>query len=173
MGKLIVGNTYETLVPTSFSYTIYDDEKYNLTLWQNKVTLANPKQWFFNVKLKPGIKFKVIKVLEHQGIDSGKSLKVKIKLDNIPLSMIDGYVEADVPEYDDDKSEHQYPIYIHRDMMTSKNPELSDVFSHNNKLKTKNLILGLYAFQFFDYDLYNTNNKYLIKEKNDVIKKIT
>ena len=167
LGESIIGNIYETIVPTTFKYGKYDTEKYNLTSWNKHITLMNPALASFDIKLKPGIKFKVIKVLVKKGIDSGTHLQIKIKLLNdIKLDMIDDYIEANIVE----NSKFPYPQYVNKNILESDNPNLVKIFDKELGLKTKNFKLGLYGFEFFDYEIEDIDNKNAINEKVDVIR---
>ncbi len=167
LGKSIVGNIYETVIPISFKYSPYDTKKFNLTKYESSPSLMNPSQWSYNIKIPSGIKFKVIKVKEHIGIDSGTNLRTTIKLlDDIPNDSILEYIEADVT--DDSK----YPRYIKRDILDSVNPNLNGIYDENFGLKTKKLILGLYCFQFFDYKHEDIIERKPIKHNENIIKLI-
>jgi hypothetical protein len=140
LGKSIIDNTYETIIPTSFKFGRYDVEKYNLTTWEDKPSLINPTQWSFDIKL----------------------------LDSIPLDMIDNYIEADIIE----DSKYPYPKYLNRNILESENPNLRDIFDTKHGLKTKKLKLGLYSFQFFNYEIKDIIDKNEIKINEDVIRKV-
>ena len=167
LGKSIIGKTYETIVPTSFKYGKHDHEKYNLTSWGGNVTLINPDLASFTIKLNPGIKFKVIKVFVNKGIDSGTNLQTTIKLlDNIKLDMIEDHVEAEIVE----DSKFPFPQYKQKNIFESDNPNLVKIFDKELGLKTKNFKLGLYCFEFFDYEREDIVDRNAIKEKVDVIR---
>ncbi len=95
IGKSIVGNTYETTIPLTLIYSFYNKKEFMLT----KDNLQSYVQFSFYIKISPGIKFKVIEVLEHRGIDSGARLAFTIQLlDNIPIGDILEYAEIDVKD---------------------------------------------------------------------------
>ncbi len=167
LGKSIIGNVYETTIPVSFECSLRDVKKFNLTKYEINPSLMNPAQWSYYIKIPSGIKFKVIKVEEHIGIDSGTNLNTTIKLlNNIPNDSILEYVEADI----DDAP--KFPRYIKRDILKSENPNLNKIFDKNIGLKTKNLILGLYCFQFFDYEHEDIVERNPIKHNETIIKLI-
>lgn len=80
--------------------------------------------------------------------------------------MIDGFVESNTTE------NSTFPQYAHQNIFKSENPYLSRIFNKKSGLKTKNLSMDLYAFQFFNYERQDIIDEIPIKENRNIIKKV-
>ncbi len=162
IGKSIVGNTYETVIPQTLIYSFHNKKEFMLT----KDNLQSYVQFSFYIKISPGIKFKVIKVLEQRGIDSGACLAFTIELlDDIPIDDILEYSEIDV------KDGFKLPQKIKKNILDSANPNLNIILNKNNGLSTKKLIVGCDS-EFFKYNYDGIFLRKPIKHNKTIIKRI-
>lgn len=165
LGRSVVGNVYETVVPVAFSYINYEfNNNYNIAKWNSERTrVINPPRGSYNIKLPPGIRFRVENVTEARGF-----LNIKIKLlNNVPTTSIQDYVEADDVEIPGFRS------WVQRDIFYSKNPFLPEIFDKNVGLKIKGLNINLYdlhSFEFFYYENGNPNKDEPLIMRENMIK---
>lgn len=168
LSKSLLGNKYQTTSPVALNYSMYD-KNFHLTEWRNEPYLGNPKKWDCYVKIIQPIKFEIIDVRSMPivlCIDSGPSLDVRIKLlDDINFSDIEDYLEAD---FEDDKL---YEKYVYKDFAENDNPYISERMDpFNQKLLTKDFVIKLSAWTFFNLTSKDIFNMTAITHKNSLEK---
>lgn len=135
LGKSMIENLYQTKEPVSLNYWAYG-KKFYLEEWRDRPILGNPEQWECHIKLPPRIMFEVTDIF------NGYHLNSEIRLLNdVKLTDVSNFLEAD-DAYD----------YINGSILDTKNPHLSSIIDkENNRLKTKDMALSLFTFEFFNY----------------------
>jgi hypothetical protein len=166
LSKSLLGNVYQTTIPVALEYCAYDKCFY-LTGWNDEPMLANPKQYDCFLKIGNPVKFEIVGLNRNFSLAGGYSLQVQIKLfDDIPFDNITDYLEADSVDQKSVK-------YIHKSFLPNTNPYLNNILDQTNKVvRTKDFVVRLSMYQFFNYKGDDIKNYSLINNKES-LKKVT
>ncbi len=169
--QLIIGNVYETKIPVFLTYYSQNrnyGDKFFITKYDDTNEVINPTLNSFNIKLSPGIKFKIIKVWRQVDYDN-KNSKI-ISLVKTVIQILNDISMNSILEYSEvDNSEQSK--YIKKDILDSVNPDLKKIFDENIGLK-KGSFFRMDSLDDFGFFSYTSDNKNPIKHDENIIKQI-
>lgn len=148
LGQSLIGKTYITKIPVSFSYSLHD-KVYVIQEWRDRPSLCNPLIGEFRIKLKTGLIFTIIDIKRRCNFETGISLVINIKIENdMTLNNKTKFIKSiEDPPFLRFGTWALIPYQQSKNLLFQKGRDgVEDI------IKTKGITGKIYAFEFFEKD---------------------